>query len=100
MSAEQLQLQASRTEQRKQRLLEVERELAAEEAEALKLTEVRCPKLFLVPCFHLLQLQEQRQLLLQPFKAVKAEFADLDGLCWTQTALRKFQVNTLYFERR
>jgi hypothetical protein len=38
MSAEQL--QASRAEQRKQRLLEVERELAAEEAEALKMTEV------------------------------------------------------------
>ena len=55
MSAEQLQLQASRTEQRKQRLLEVERELAAEEAEALKMTEVRYPKLFLVPCFHWLQ---------------------------------------------
>ncbi|KIM35759.1 hypothetical protein M413DRAFT_449596 [Hebeloma cylindrosporum] len=71
MSAEQL--HASRAEQRKQRLLELERELDAEEAEALKITE------------------EQRQLLLQPFKAVKAEFTDLDGLRWTQTALRKLQ---------
>jgi hypothetical protein len=40
MSAEQL--HASRAEQRKQRLLELERELDAEEAEALKITEVCC----------------------------------------------------------
>ncbi|PPQ89368.1 hypothetical protein CVT25_002010 [Psilocybe cyanescens] len=33
--------------------------------------------------------QEQRQLLMQPFSTVKAEFVDLDGLRWTQTALRK-----------
>ncbi|KAF8968630.1 hypothetical protein BDZ97DRAFT_1916063 [Flammula alnicola] len=67
------QLHATRAEQRKQRLLEAERELAAEEAEALKMTE------------------EQRQMLLKPFKSVKAEFADLDGHRWTQSALRKFQ---------
>ncbi|KAF8151290.1 hypothetical protein B0H34DRAFT_124236 [Crassisporium funariophilum] len=63
----------SRAEQRKQRLLEVESEQAAEEAEALKMTE------------------EQRQMLMKPFTSVKVEFSDLDGLRWTQTALRKFQ---------
>ncbi|PPR05345.1 hypothetical protein CVT26_011609 [Gymnopilus dilepis] len=67
LSAEQI--HASRAEQRKQRLLEIEMEVAAEEAEALKLTE------------------EQRQTLLRPFAAVKAEFTDLDGLRWTQAAL-------------
>ncbi|KAF8876972.1 hypothetical protein CPB84DRAFT_1828908 [Gymnopilus junonius] len=44
-------------------------EIAAEEAEALKMTE------------------EQRQALLKPFATVKAEFTDLDGLRWTQSAL-------------
>jgi len=53
MSAEQL--QASRAEQRKQRLQEVERELAAEEAEALKMTEVCFPKVILVCCFYRFQ---------------------------------------------
>jgi len=87
------QLQASRAEQRKQRLLELERELDAEEAEALKITEVCCYWAFLVPFVYLAQ--EQRQLLLQPFKAVKAEFADLDGLRWTQTALRTLQARII-----
>ncbi|KAF9474147.1 hypothetical protein BDN70DRAFT_936881 [Pholiota conissans] len=68
-------LQASRAEQRRLRLLEAEEELAAEEAEALTITE------------------EQRQTLLRPFAAVKAEFADLDGLRWTQTALRRRQTS-------
>ncbi|KAF8180885.1 hypothetical protein BJ912DRAFT_1044810 [Pholiota molesta] len=72
MSADQLFI-ASRAEQRRLRLLETERELAAEEADALTLTE------------------DQRQTLLRPFAAVKAEFADLDGLRWTQTALRRRQ---------
>ncbi|KDR73389.1 hypothetical protein GALMADRAFT_731527 [Galerina marginata CBS 339.88] len=68
---------ASRAEQRRQRLLEVELELAVEEAEALKMTE------------------EQRQLLHRPFAAVKAEFTDLDGMRWTQTALRMRQVRSV-----
>ncbi|PPQ87880.1 hypothetical protein CVT25_000717 [Psilocybe cyanescens] len=38
-----------------------------------------------------LMTEEQRQLLMQPFATVKAEFADLDGLRWTQTALSKLQ---------
>ncbi|KAF5323246.1 hypothetical protein D9619_013503 [Psilocybe cf. subviscida] len=67
------QINSSRAEQRKQRLLEAEREVAREEAEALKLTE------------------EQRLALLRPFTSVKAEFTDLDGLRWTQTALRYHQ---------
>jgi len=37
-------------------------------------------------------------MLLQPFVAVKAEFTDLDGLRWTQTALRKFQVRLIVSE--
>lgn len=65
-------VQISRAEQRKQRLLELESEQAAEEAEALKMTE------------------EQRQTLLKPFTSVKVEFTDLDGLRWSQTALRRF----------
>jgi len=94
MSAEQL--HASRAEQRKQRLLELERELDAEEAEALQITEVCCYRgRFFVSFVYLVQ--EQRQLLLQPFKAVKAEFADLDGLRWTQTALRKLQARFIFF---
>lgn len=48
MSAEQL--HASRAEQRKQRLLELERQLDEEEAEALKITEVCCYRR-LVLCF-------------------------------------------------
>lgn len=36
-------VQISRAEQRKQRLRELETEQAAEEAEALKMTEVNCP---------------------------------------------------------
>jgi len=64
--------QISRAEQRKQRLRELESEQAAEEAEALKMTE------------------EQRQTLLKSFTSVKVEFTDLDGLRWSQTALRRF----------
>ncbi|KJA22354.1 hypothetical protein HYPSUDRAFT_54906 [Hypholoma sublateritium FD-334 SS-4] len=60
MSAEQL--HATRAEQRRLRLAEAEREQAAEEAEALMMTE------------------EQHQILLKPFLSVKAEFTDLDGL--------------------
>ncbi|PPQ84657.1 hypothetical protein CVT25_015389, partial [Psilocybe cyanescens] len=60
-------------EQRKQRLIETEMEQVAEEAEAPHMTD------------------EQRQLLMQPFGTVKARFADLDGLRWTQTALCKLQ---------
>ncbi|PPQ87737.1 hypothetical protein CVT25_015162 [Psilocybe cyanescens] len=63
-------MHASRAERRKQRLIEAEMEQAAEEAEAPHMTK------------------EQRQLLMQPFATVKAEFVDLDGLPWTQTALR------------
>ncbi|KAF8815591.1 hypothetical protein BYT27DRAFT_7128762 [Phlegmacium glaucopus] len=66
-------VQISRAEQRKQRLRELETEQAAEEAEALKMTE------------------EQRQTLLKSFTSVKVEFTDLDGLRWSQTALRKIQ---------
>ncbi|KDR65311.1 hypothetical protein GALMADRAFT_148792 [Galerina marginata CBS 339.88] len=70
-------MHASRAEQRRQRLLEVEQELAMEEVEALKMTE------------------KQRQLLHRPFATVKAEFTDLDGQRWTQrwtqTALRMRQ---------
>jgi len=65
-------VQISRAEQRKRRLRELETEQAAEEAEALKMTE------------------EQRQTLLKSFTSVKVEFTDLDGLRWSQTALRKF----------
>jgi hypothetical protein len=65
-------VQISRAEQRKQRLRELETEQAAEEAEALKMTE------------------EQRQTLLKPFTSVKVEFTDLDGLRWSQTALHSF----------
>jgi hypothetical protein len=65
-------VQISRAEQRKQRLRELETEQAAEEAEALKMTE------------------EQRQTLLKSFTSVKVEFTDLDGLRWSQTALRRF----------
>jgi len=64
--------QISRAEQRKQRLRELETEQAAEEAEALKMTE------------------EQRQTLLKSFSSVKVEFTDLDGLRWSQTALCRF----------
>ncbi|PPQ91046.1 hypothetical protein CVT25_014032 [Psilocybe cyanescens] len=67
-------MHVSRAEQRKQRLIEAEMEQAAEEVEA--------------PCHTL----EQRQLLMQPFATVKAEFADLDGLRWTQTAQCKLQI--------
>jgi len=62
-------IQTSRAEERRLRLLEIENEQRAEEAEALQMTE------------------EQRQTLLRSFTSVKFEFSDLDGLCWTQTAL-------------
>jgi len=64
----------SKAEQRKQRLLEAEAELALEEADALQITE------------------EQRRILAKSFLFVKTEFSDLDGLRWTQNALRESQV--------
>jgi len=71
-------VQISRAEQRKQRLRELETEQAAEEAEALKMTE------------------EQRLTLLKSFTSVKVEFTDLDGLRWSQTALHKFPTNVAH----
>ena len=86
-------VQISRAEQRKQRLRELESEQAAEEAEALKMTEVSGPSYshfaILIVVF---ECQEQRQTLLKSFSSVKVEFTDLDGLRWSQTALRKFPV--------
>ncbi|PPQ78712.1 hypothetical protein CVT24_002337 [Panaeolus cyanescens] len=66
----------SRSEQRRLRLREIENELAAEEAEAIKLTE------------------EQRQTLFRSFTSVKVEFSDLDGMRWTKAALSLFQMQT------
>ncbi|KAF9458299.1 hypothetical protein BDZ94DRAFT_1270955 [Collybia nuda] len=63
----------SRAAQRKERLLQIEREQRIEEAEALKMTE------------------EQREILLRSFTSVKVEFSDLDGLKWTHSALRRRQ---------
>ncbi|KAF9033535.1 hypothetical protein BJ165DRAFT_1410281 [Panaeolus papilionaceus] len=65
--------EVTRAEQRRLKLREIENELAAEEAEAIKMTE------------------EQRQTLLRSFTSVKVEFSDLDGLRWTQAALSMFQ---------
>ncbi|KAL9708722.1 hypothetical protein Ac2012v2_008104 [Leucoagaricus gongylophorus] len=61
----------SRQQLRRTRLLELEREQRLEDAEGLFMTE------------------EQRQSLLDSFTSVKFEFHDLDGLRWTQTALRR-----------
>jgi hypothetical protein len=47
------------------------------------------------PIFYSPVSQEQRQSLLKPFMSVKLEFHDLDGLRWTQTALRRRQVRIL-----
>ncbi|KAF9442537.1 hypothetical protein P691DRAFT_779356 [Macrolepiota fuliginosa MF-IS2] len=63
----------SRQQLRRHRLLELEKEQHLEDAEDLVMTE------------------EQRQLLLSPFMSVKFEFHDLDGMRWTQTALRDRQ---------
>ncbi|PFH46289.1 hypothetical protein AMATHDRAFT_8007 [Amanita thiersii Skay4041] len=62
---------STRAEQRRLRLLEIEKEQHLEDAEALKMTE------------------EQRQILLRSFQSVKFEFSDLDGLSWSDSALRK-----------
>ncbi|KAH6897765.1 hypothetical protein BKA70DRAFT_1569860 [Coprinopsis sp. MPI-PUGE-AT-0042] len=59
----------SRAEQRRRRLLAIEREQHVEDQEALKMTE------------------EQFKLLKGAFSSVKFEFHDLDGLRWTASAL-------------
>ncbi|KAJ3563701.1 hypothetical protein NP233_g8771 [Leucocoprinus birnbaumii] len=61
----------SRQQIRQYRLLELEREQHMEDADGLVMTE------------------EQRQALFDSFESVKLEFHDLDGLRWTQTALRR-----------
>ncbi|EAU83730.1 hypothetical protein CC1G_05634 [Coprinopsis cinerea okayama7 len=68
----------SRAEQRRRRLLDIEREQQLEELEALKMTE------------------EQFHLLKRSFVSVKFEFYDLDGLRWTPSALytRQFRAKT------
>ncbi|KAF5383441.1 hypothetical protein D9757_006082 [Collybiopsis confluens] len=64
------QISSSRAAQRKAKLLQIEKEQKQEDAEALKLTE------------------EQRDTLLQSFSSVKFEFSDLDGMKWSNSALR------------
>lgn len=85
----------SRAAQRKQRLLEIEKEQHLEDAEALKMTEV-CALLYAHSCRVLSYMpvtrQEQRQILFRSFTSVKVEFSDLDGLKWTHSALRKRMV--------
>ncbi|TFK22479.1 hypothetical protein FA15DRAFT_671453 [Coprinopsis marcescibilis] len=68
----------SRAEQRRQKLLDAEREQQAEELEALKMTE------------------EQFHTLKRSFMSVKFEFYDLDGLRWTPSALysRQYRART------
>ncbi|KAJ3541771.1 hypothetical protein NMY22_g3765 [Coprinellus aureogranulatus] len=66
----------SRAEQRRLKLLEAEREQLAEEMEALKITE------------------EQLNILKHPFRNVKFEFWDLDGLYWTKSSLYTRQYTT------
>ncbi|KAG5650802.1 hypothetical protein H0H81_011013 [Sphagnurus paluster] len=81
---------ASRAAQRKQRLIEIEYEMRLEEAEALKMTEVRVAVLSCAretePLTQRTPLQEQRQILIRSFTSVKVEFSDLDGLARTTRA--------------
>lgn len=91
----------SRAAQRKQRLLEIEKEQHLEDAEALKMTEVGIFFLTsLIPAYRLQSLQEQRQILLRSFTSVKVEFSDLDGLKWTHSALRKRMVRLVFIKKK
>ena len=79
----------TRTEQRRRKQLEIEREQHLEDEEALKMTEVR--NLRRVPlhgCSPSRQ-QLQRLTLLRSFRSVKFEFQDLDGLSWTDSIKQK-----------
>jgi len=80
----------SRQQLRRTRLLELEREQRLEDAEGLFMTEVIT--LSYANSLRCWWLQEQRQSLLDSFTSVKFEFHDLDGLRWTQTALRRQEV--------
>ena len=93
MNAKESPVQLTRAEQRKQRLLELEWQQAAEEAEALKLTEVSALEKY--SWRPLTPLKEQRRTLFQSFASVKVEFSDLEGLCWTQAALKMLQVRSI-----